>query len=142
MVNYEMLAIERAEVQLAINRLIAMTRMTRPDPMSASRTLLHLVKLVRRHLAHAEPMVYATAAAARGGRHEAVAAASLNALAALKDEWCDYLYHWDASAITADWPRFADETRALLEPLNDRIRSELAILFSLAVHLGLMPATN
>ena len=67
MVNYEMLAIERAEVQLAINRLIAMTRMTRPDPVGASQNLLHLVKLVRRHLARAEPMVYATAAAARGG---------------------------------------------------------------------------
>ena len=140
--NYETLAIERAELQLAIDRLIARTRAEKPQPIDASRELRRLVALVHTHLSHAEPMVYAAAAAARGSRHAAVAKDALAELATLKEEWCDYLYRWNGAAIASDWPRFADETAALLSPLNARIRSELAILFSLAVHLGLMPATN
>lgn len=140
--NYETLAIERAELQLAIDRLVARAQPARPQPAAASRDLRQLVALVHTHLSHAEPMVYAAATAARGSRHAAVATAALAELAALKEEWCDYLYRWNSVAIARDWPRFANETAALLSPLNARIRSELAILFSLAVHLGLMPATN
>lgn len=131
--TYQTLLDEHAEIDRAVVALIDLATGA-PRPSAAAAMLEELSVLVRDHLAHEDPILYATAAAAGGTRHDGITAASMVAFEALKDDWTQYLYRWDQAHIGRDWRRFGVETAVMMEQLTQRIAIETAILYSLAVH--------
>ena len=118
--------------------LLDLTRAPAQQIDAASDTLQMLAQAVRDHLAVEDPMLYATAIAADGSRHDGIVTATIDDLEALKECWARYLYRWDRLHITRQWALFGEETRIMLEQLKDRVARETAILYSLALHHGVI----
>ena len=109
-----------------------------PQADAASATLEMLAEIVRDHLAVEDPLIYQTAIAVDGGRLGALVTASIDDLAELKDCWTRYLYRWDRDHVARAWAVFGKETVTMLGQLDDRVARETAILYSLALHHGVI----
>lgn len=134
MENYYALIAQRQAVQCEVDALVALAHSSVARADEAGRSLSRLAALVQDHIAHSDPVILLAVEAEQGGRHQSRAQQSLAAIEAVKDEWCEYLYHWDRAAIAADWAGFATGTADFLGLVQARVEAEMAILYSLAIH--------
>jgi hypothetical protein len=136
--NYQTLVDEHDAIELASDALIMIARSDAPRPAAASDLLEHLARLVRDHLAHEDPVVYETIEAVKGGRHDLSATTSLAALDELRYGWTQYLYRWERDSVAARWEQFGDQREDMLGKVHARVAAETAVLYSLAVHHGIL----
>lgn len=138
--DYAGLVADHEAIDQLVQHLLKLIRSGSARPATAARILETLAAMIRDHLEVEDPVIYATAAAAAGERHEPVVTASVTELESLKEDWAQYLYRWDAERIEADWPAFSADTGNILGRLSDRVGRETAILYSLAVHYNVIAA--
>lgn len=131
---------QRQAIDAAAQGVLTLTDTIVPQPAEAARALGTLAVLVRDHLAQEDPVIYDTVLAIQRTRHADAAAMSASEFEALKRDWTGYILRWDEVTITTHWPGFVDETKSMLERLRTRVRSETAILYSLAEHCGVIAA--
>ena len=125
-------------IEALAHELLDLARAPGPQIDAASDALQMLAEAVRDHLAVEDPMLYATAIAVDGSRHDGIVTATIGDLEALKECWTRYLYRWDRPHITRAWALFGEETEIMLDLLKDRVARETAILYSLALHHGVI----
>ena len=137
--NYQQLIAEHDAIAAACDVVTAIAAHAPPRPADATKGLELLAHLLRDHLAGEDEVIYQTLLRARGGRHAETAARMGEQLVRLKEDWESYLYRWDAAQVAAAWPAFADETADMLGRIRERVTFETMVLYSLAVHLEVVP---
>lgn len=137
--NYLQLIAEHDAIEAACDVAAALAARSPARPADATKALELLAHLLRDHLEGEDEVIYQTLLRARGGRHAEVAGRMGEELARLRDDWESYLYRWDAEHVAAAWPAFADETADMLGRIGERVTFETMILYSMAVHLEVVP---
>ncbi|PZU09812.1 hypothetical protein [Sphingomonas sp.] len=138
--EYSALIADHETIDRLTQHLLKLVRSGNSRPETAAQVLDMLAMAIRDHLATADPIIHATAAAANGARHEPAARASVAELDMLREDWAQYLYRWDAPRIMANWDDFSEETSVVLRRVSDSVNRETAVLYSLAVHYDVIQA--
>ncbi len=138
--NYQQLIAEHDAIEAAATAVIDIVHAETPRPDAATHALEALATLLRDHLTGEEDVIHATLAATRGGRHAALADRMRAELIELSEDWEGYLYRWHAPRIEREWGGFCRESTDVLGRIHDRVSFETLILYSLALHHGVVPA--
>jgi len=139
-VTYADLLADHEVMERLARSLLDLLREPSPQVDAACLTLRRLAIRVRDHLVAGEPMVRATLVAADGTRHVQLAAVSIEYWAAFSELWSLYVYRWDKAHIALDWAAFDEETATVVAQLLEWIMRQATILYSLALHHGVIAA--
>lgn len=132
--QYHQLVDEHEAIERSARLLLDCTQCRTPHPDRAFALLGALATTVRDHVAAETPVIRNTLEAAAGERHQLVAHEVERDWRQVREDWTQYLDRWDEPQIAADWPRFAADTHTMLDRLDEQLRYETSILYSLALH--------
>jgi iron-sulfur cluster repair protein YtfE (RIC family) len=103
-----------------------------PDIMAVRKQLSLLAGKVNFHLAMEDKALYPRLMERKGTRAEAMAGKFMSEMGGLAQVFGNYTSKWQPSAIRADLPGFANETRKVFGALAKRIERENSDLYPLA----------
>jgi iron-sulfur cluster repair protein YtfE (RIC family) len=103
-----------------------------PDAAAVRKQLSVLVGKVNFHLAMEDKALYPRLMERKGTRAEQVAGKFMAEMGGLAQVFAAYAAKWQVSAIRADLPGFAGETKKVFGALTQRISRETADLYPLA----------
>jgi hypothetical protein len=109
-----------------------MLKKTEPDAAAMRRQLSAMAGKVNFHLAMEDKALYPRLLQRKGTRAEAVAGRFMTEMGGLAETFTTYNAKWQVSAIRADMPGFAAETRKVFGALAHRISRETTQLYPLA----------
>ena len=132
MQDYQTLIIEHDHLKLLADRMLGAVAGA-PDIGTAIGIRSELSVAVGSHLTREEHFFYEELMAPRDGKFPAAVAEFRSSFASLTEAWSDYLRHWDADGIAADWAGFARQTTAMMNRLRERIADENRLLYPLAL---------
>lgn len=137
--NYQQLIAEHDAIEAAAAAVIGLVTAGAPRPAEAAKGLERLATLLRDHLAGEDDVIHATVAASGDSRHAGLAEGMRAELATLANDWENYLYRWPTPRITREWAEFGRESIEVLGRIHDRVAFETLVLYSLALHHGVVP---
>ena len=135
--SYERLVAEHSAIDKLCRRLERAVEISQPDGVGAAALLGQLSLAVGEHLAAEDRSVYAPLI---GAKHDKPWRAEVDFEAAfqeLRADWQTYLAEWvSTDTIESDWPTFAEETRAMMVRLRQRVRDETDLIYPMAMQRG------
>lgn len=137
--SYQRLMQDHATIEALIADLLHATA-GEAHPARASALLERLAVVVRDHRAREGAVLRATMESAAGDRHAATAVAAMHDVGELEEDWSQYLYRWSPDAVAGQWPLFCRVTAVMMPMVRAELAREAGILYSLAVHLGVLAA--
>ena len=105
-------------------------------PAEAAAMLSAVARSLDDHIAYEEQFIYPEMTRVANAELNEASRRFAEDFAALRADWLDYLAGWPDDRITAEWPDFKVDTRAILPRLLDRVRRENDCLYPLALRRG------
>jgi iron-sulfur cluster repair protein YtfE (RIC family) len=128
------------EILALATGITGMLEAREPDAGAVRRQLSVLAGKVNIHLAMEDKALYPRLMERKGSRTHAVASRYMTEMGGLAQVFSDYTARWQVSAIRADMPGFANDTRKVFGALAQRIERETTELYPLADREASEPA--
>lgn len=135
--SYQLLMRDHARIDALFDALLDL----RDGPArvdAAMKVLCDLTDAIRAHQADERHALTATVQAALCDRHGEAAVAAMTQVTEQADQWAAFLYRWTDEAIARDWHAFGEASAVIVSVLRERLDYEASVLYSLAVHYGLL----
>ena len=135
--SYERLIADHDAIDKLAYRIEAKIEEPEPDAAGTEALLGDPSLAVSEHLAVEDRSVYAPLV---GAKHDKPWRSEVDFEAALQElraDWQTYLADWVVTdKIKGDWPAFAEETRAMMARLRQRVRDETDLIYPMAMQRG------